>query len=387
MANTGENAVPRVPMKDVSTQNGHDTQSAIDDLQKEEPAESDITEFIDIAQQLEKELTAIVIGQELVVRELLLALLAGGHVLLEGVPGLGKTLLVRTLSDALSLKFARIQFTPDLMPADIVGTTIVSEQSDGTSVGSKRVFSFQPGPIFANIVLADEVNRATPKTQSALLEGMQERTVSVGDSTRPLPKPFFVLATQNPLEMEGTYPLPEAQLDRFLLKILVNFPKAQDLMRISDTTVGIQSYRAKQTATGEQLEHLISIAKAVPVATHIKEYAVRLLLATHPDQEDAPEKVRNYVRYGASPRGLQALLTTSRVRALLESRYNVSVEDLQAVAFPALRHRIILNFDGLADGVTPEDLIKEVIEETEPAHGPSLSRPPSRYTQNGHIQS
>src|SRR2546430_5508064 len=201
-------AVPRVQRKVERTQKGDDPQAAINNHKKEHPAESDITEFIDIAQQLEKELTAIVIGQELVVRELLLALLAGGHVLLEGVPGLGKTLLVRTLSDALSLKFARIQFTPDLMPADIVGTTIVSEQSDGSATGSKRVFSFQPGPIFANIVLADEINRATPKTQSALLEGMQERTVSVGDATRPLPKPFFVLATQNPLEMEGTYALP-----------------------------------------------------------------------------------------------------------------------------------------------------------------------------------
>jgi MoxR-like ATPase len=253
------------------------------------------------------------------------------------------------------------------MPADIVGTTIVSEQSDGSMAGSKRVFSFQPGPIFANIVLADEVNRATPKTQSALLEGMQERTVSVGDSTRPLPRPFFVLATQNPLEMEGTYPLPEAQLDRFLLKILVNFPKAQDLMRIIDTTVGIQTNRAKQITTGEQLEHLISTAKAVPVATHVKEDAVRLLLATHPDQEDAPEKVRHYVRYGASPRGLQALITASRVRALLEGRYNVSLEDIRAVAFPALRHRIMLNFDGLADAVTPEHLIEEIIKEAETA--------------------
>src|SRR5207248_8762993 len=241
--------------------------------------------------------------------------------------------------------------------------TIVSE--DGSSSGNRRVFSYQPGPIFANIVLADEVNRPTPKTQSALLEGMQERTVSVGDTTRPLPKPFFVLATQNPLEMEGTYPLPEAQLDRFLLKILVRFPLAKDLLQIIDATVGTQTYRTKQVASGEQLSKLIETARAVPVATHIKEYAVRLLLATHPDQEDAPEKVRNYVRYGASPRGLQALITTSRVRALLESRYNVSVEDLQAVAFPALRHRIILNFDGLADGVTPEDLIKEIIEETE----------------------
>jgi MoxR-like ATPase len=347
----------------ISAQNGREPDASL--LQEEGPGEADIARFIDIAQRLEQELCSIVIGQERVIRELLLALFSGGHVLLEGVPGLGKTLLVRTLADALDLKFARIQFTPDLMPADIVGTTIVSEQSDGNTTGSRRVFSFQPGPIFANIVLADEVNRATPKTQSALLEGMQERTVSVGDSTRPLPKPFFVLATQNPLEMEGTYPLPEAQLDRFLLKILVNFPKAQDLMRIIDTTVGTQTYHASQITTGEQLEALIATARAVPVATHIKEYAVSLLLATHPDQEDAPEKVRRYVRYGASPRGLQALITSSRVRALLEGRYNVSVEDIQAVAFPALRHRIMLNFDGLADGVTPEDLIGEIIEEIE----------------------
>jgi MoxR-like ATPase len=328
------------------------------------PGEAEIEEFTDVAQQLESELCSIVVGQERVIRELLLALLAGGHVLLEGVPGLGKTLLVRTLADALALKFARIQFTPDLMPADIVGTTIVAEQADNNSVGSRRVFSFQPGPIFANIVLADEVNRATPKTQSALLEGMQEHTVSVGDATRPLPQPFFVLATQNPLEMEGTYPLPEAQLDRFLLKVLVRFPNAKDLMRIVDTTVGSQALRAKRIASGEQLMRLMETARAVPVATHVKEYAVRLLLATHPDQEDAPEQVRKYVRYGASPRGLQALITTSKVRALLEGRYNVSMEDVQNVAFPALRHRIILNFDGLADGITPEDLIEAIIEES-----------------------
>jgi MoxR-like ATPase len=328
------------------------------------PGEADIETFMDVAKQLEDELCSIVVGQERVIRELLLALLAGGHVLLEGVPGLGKTLLVRTLSDALELKFARIQFTPDLMPADIVGTTIVTEQADHNAAGSRRIFSFQPGPIFANIVLADEVNRATPKTQSALLEGMQEHTVSVGDTTRPLPKPFFVLATQNPLEMEGTYPLPEAQLDRFLLKVLVRFPNAGDLMRIIDTTVGIQTLRAKQVTSGEQLLHLIETARAVPVATHVKEYAVRLLLATHPDQEDAPESVRKYVRYGSSPRGLQALIMTGKVRALLEGRYNVSLEDLQNVAFPSLRHRIILNFDGLADGIAPEDLIETIIEET-----------------------
>jgi MoxR-like ATPase len=367
MANKSERTSPDAgaQVENLGVQNGHDAAITDVDSHNEGPAEADITAFIDTAQQLEHELSSIVIGQERVVRELLLALLAGGHVLLEGVPGLGKTLLVRTLSDALALKFARIQFTPDLMPADIVGTTIVSEQSDGTSSGSKRVFSFQPGPIFANIVLADEVNRATPKTQSALLEGMQERTVSVGDSTRPLPKPFFVLATQNPLEMEGTYPLPEAQLDRFLLKVLVRFPDAKDLIRIIDTTVGTTTLRAKQVTSGEQLQQLIETARAVPVATHVKEYGVRLLLATHPDQEDAPEQVHKYVRYGASPRGLQAIITTAKVRALLEGRYNVSLEDLKNVAFPALRHRLILNFDGLADGITPENLIETIIEETE----------------------
>ncbi len=359
---------PRTPSETKhDTEDGRNTEN--------EPDEEDITTFTTLSKQLEEELRSIVVGQERVIRELLLALLAGGHVLLEGVPGLGKTLLVRTLADVFALKFARIQFTPDLMPADIVGTTIVTEQTDipntsdnrrdsGLSL-SKRVFSFQPGPIFANIVLADEVNRATPKTQSALLEGMQEHTVSVGDQTRPLPSPFFVLATQNPLEMEGTYPLPEAQLDRFLLKIMVNFPKAQDLLRIIDTTVGTQTQHAKQVATGEQLLRLIATARAVPVATHIKEYAVRLLLATHPDQEDTPEKVRRYVRYGASPRGLQALIMTARVRALLEGRYNVSTEDIRAVAYPTLRHRLLLNFDGLADDITAEQLIDIIIEEVE----------------------
>lgn len=348
-----------------AAQNGNDPALATIEAGAETPGEADIASFIELASRLEHELRSIVVGQEQVIRELLLALFAGGHVLLEGVPGLGKTLLVRTLADALSLKFARIQFTPDLMPADIVGTTMVSEQAEANATGSRRIFAFQPGPIFANIVLADEVNRATPKTQSALLEGMQERTVSVGDITHPLPRPFFVLATQNPLEMEGTYPLPEAQLDRFLFKILVRFPNARDLMRIIDTTVGTQTLHASQVASGEQLLQLTETARAVPVATRIKEYAVRLLLGTHPDQEDAPEQVRKYVRYGASPRGLQAMILTAKIRALLEGRFNVSHEDLQAVAYPALRHRIILNFDGLADGITPEDLIGAVIEETE----------------------
>src|SRR5258708_3257578 len=305
---TGLEPAIETQIEDLGVQVGNEAAIHGVDSEREGPGEADIETFTDIDKQLESELCSMVVGQERVILKLLLGLLAGGHVLLEGVPGLGKTLLVRTLSDALALKFARIQFTPDLMPADIVGTTIVTEQSDNNSAGSHRAFSFQPGPIFANIVLADEVNRATPKTQSALLEGMQERTVTVGDATRPLPKPFFVLATQNPLEMEGTYPLPEAQLDRFLFKVLVRFPQAKDLMRIIDTTVGTQTLRAKQVATGEQLMHLIETARAVPVATHVKEYAVRLLLATHPDQEDAPEAVHKFGRDGASPRGLQALI-------------------------------------------------------------------------------
>jgi len=372
MAHKSESTSPQSEVKtsnevqfEASNQlNTRDISEIEDKLETGQPDEADIEMFMQIAQQLESELCSIVVGQERVIRELLLALFAGGHVLLEGVPGLGKTLLVRTLSDALELKFARIQFTPDLMPADIVGTTIVTEQSEHQSTASRRVFSFQPGPIFANIVLADEINRATPKTQSALLEGMQEHTVSVGDTTRPLPRPFFVLATQNPLEMEGTYPLPEAQLDRFLLKVLVRFPNAKDLLQIIDTTVGLQTLQARQIASGEQLIHLINTARAVPVATHVKEYAIQLLLATHPDQEDTPDPVRKYVRYGASPRGLQALIMTSKVRALLEGRYNVSLEDIQTVAFPSLRHRIILNFDGLAEGITVEDLIETIVEET-----------------------
>ena len=367
------NAAGRTPLQEQEAQNGALPVEA-QGLAVEEPAEekgpdeADIETFVHTAQRLEQELCSIVVGQERVIRELLLALFAGGHVLLEGVPGLGKTLLVRTLADALALKFARIQFTPDLMPADIVGTTIVTEQLGGGEgmggTGSSRVFRFQPGPIFANIVLADEVNRATPKTQSALLEGMQERTVSVGETTHALPRPFFVMATQNPLEMEGTYPLPEAQLDRFLLKILVRFPNAGDLMRIIDTTVGTMALTAAQVASGEQLERMIGTARAVPVATHIKEYAVQLLLATHPDQEGAPEAIHKYVRYGASPRGLQAMILAAKVLALLEGRYNVSLEDIQAVAFPALRHRMILNFDGLADGVSVDELVETILEET-----------------------
>src|SRR6266404_6791751 len=357
---------PEVQLENLGEQNEIDAAISDTGAVGEGPGEADIEEFLNIAQQLENELCSIVVGQERVIRELLLALLAGGHVLLEGVPGLGKTLLVRTLSDALALKFARIQFTPDLMPADIVGTTIVSEQSDGTSSGSKRAFSVQPGPIFANIVLADEVNRATPKTQSALLEGMQERTVSVGDATRPLPSPFFVLATQNPLEMEGTYPLPEAQLDRFLFKVMVPFPSEEDLITIMDRTTGVEAVTAGKVCTAAEIVEMQRLARSVPIAPHITAFAVSVLAATHPDQPRAPELVREYVRYGASPRGAQALVTAGKIFALLDGRFNVSVDDVRAAALPSLRHRIILNFEGEAEGITTEAVVRAILDSVVP---------------------
>jgi MoxR-like ATPase len=317
-----------------------------------------IADFVERAQHVERELRKVIVGQHQVVREVLVALLAGGHVLLEGVPGLGKTLLVRTLGDVLSLRFSRIQFTPDLMPADIVGTTIVSEDVDG-----RRALRFQSGPVFANLVLADEINRATPKTQSALLEAMQEQTVSAGDMTRPLPRPFFVLATQNPLEMEGTYPLPEAQLDRFMFKVLVPFPHADELQQILDRTIrpGARGSAPEAVAGAEDVLRMIGVARAVEIAPHLATYAVRLVLATHPRDQTAPPSVRQYVRHGASPRGLQSLVAGAQVRALLEERFNVSREDLQAVALPALRHRLIVGFEAQADGVASDRLVQDVL--------------------------
>jgi MoxR-like ATPase len=284
-------------------------------------------------------------------------------VLLEGVPGLGKTLLVRTLSEVLSLRFSRIQFTPDLMPADIVGTTIVSEDLDG-----RRSLRFQAGPVFANLVLADEINRATPKTQSALLEAMQEQTVSAGDATRPMPRPFFVLATQNPLEMEGTYPLPEAQLDRFLFKVLVPFPRADELQQILLRTMRpLPSDATPQAAAGaDDVLRMLRVVREVPVAPHLQTYAVRLVLATHPRDQLAPGTVRQYVRHGASPRGLQALVAGAQVRALLEGRFNVARDDLRAVAAAAFRHRLFLGFEAQADGVTAERLVTDVLEHVAP---------------------
>src|SRR5579859_6570142 len=291
-----------------------------------------------------------------VVRQTLVALLAGGHALLEGVPGLGKTLLVRTLAHVLDLQFSRVQFTPDLMPADITGTTILQEDENG-----RRSFRFEPGPLFANVVLADEVNRATPKTQSALLEAMQEGTVTVGRHTHTLSRPFFVLATQNPLEMEGTYPLPEAQLDRFLLKILVPFPDDFVLRGIVERTLFPPSVPEPSIA-GSSMNQMLRVGRDVPIAGPLIDYAVSLISATHPDRTST-RTVMAFVRAGASPRGLQALITGAQVMALLDGRYNVAVGDLQALAIPALRHRVLLNFEGESEGITPDSIVQDVLHD------------------------
>ncbi len=316
-----------------------------------------VDQFRELASAIRREVGRVIVGQEEVVRHVLISLLAGGHVLLEGVPGLGKTMLIRTLGQALDLQFARIQFTPDLMPADITGTEILSDQ-DG-----RREFRFQPGPIFANLVLADEINRATPKTQSALLEAMQEGSVTVGDRTYHLEQPFFVLATQNPIEMEGTYPLPEAQLDRFFFKVNVEFPSSGELVEILARTTGSETTVARRAATGPQLLAMRDLARQVPIASHVSEYVARLVVATHPENASAPPLVRQYVRYGSSPRGGQALILGAKVTALLEGRYNVSFADVQAVAPAALRHRLLLNFEGMAEGLRPDRIIQEVLEE------------------------
>jgi MoxR-like ATPase len=322
-----------------------------------------VEDFLTRAAAIEGELRKTIVGQHDVVRQVLMALFAGGHVLLEGVPGLGKTLLVRTLGEALSLRFSRIQFTPDLMPADIVGTTIVSEDLDG-----RRALRFQAGPIFSHLVLADEINRATPKTQSALLEAMQEQTVSAGDATRPLPRPFFVLATQNPLEMEGTYPLPEAQLDRFMFKILVPFPRADELQQILQRTMRpLPADSAPQAVAGaEDVLRMLRVTREVAVAPHLAAYAVRLVLSTHPSDQLAPASIRQYVRHGASPRGLQAMVAGAQARALLEHRFNVAREDLVSVAPAALRHRLILGFEAQADGISADKLVAHVLEHVSP---------------------
>jgi MoxR-like ATPase len=316
--------------------------------------------FAERATAIEAEVGRVIVGQRDLVRQTMTGLLANSHVLLEGVPGLGKTMLVRTIADVIDCTFSRIQFTPDLMPADITGTNILIEE------GGQRVFKFQAGPIFANLVLADEINRATPKTQSSLLEAMQEHQVTVARNRYPLDPPFFVLATQNPLEMEGTYPLPEAQLDRFLFKVMVPFPSEADLITIMDRTTGSESASAQKVATAAEIVEMQRLARAVPIAPHITAYAVSILAATHPDQPRAPELVREYVRYGGSPRGAQALVTAGKIFALLDGRFNVSVDDIRAVALPSLRHRIILNFEGEAEGITTEAVVRTILESVAP---------------------
>ncbi len=314
-------------------------------------------EFRQRAQAVEAEVGQVIVGQRDLIRQTMVTLLAGGNALLEGVPGLAKTTLVRTLSDVIDCGFSRIQFTPDLMPADIIGTTLISEDEHG-----RKTFRFEPGPIFSNLVLADEINRATPKTQSALLEAMQEHTVTVSKTIHRLAAPFFVLATQNPLEMEGTYPLPEAQLDRFFFKINVTFPSTAELVEIANRTTGNRMPQARKVANSALINEMQALARTVPIASHVMHYAARLITATHPENKEAPNITRQYIRYGASPRGMQALILAGKILALLDGRFNVAFVDLKAAALPALRHRCILNFEAQAEGISTDEVILAIME-------------------------
>ena len=322
--------------------------------------EARVREFVAAFEALRTEVEKVIVGHRAIITHVLTAMFAGGHVLLEGVPGLGKTLLVNTLAECLELSFSRIQFAPDLMPADIIGTNIIVEDADG-----RKHFQLQHGPIFAHILLADEINRATPKTQSALLEGMQEGPVTVGGASRPVPAPFFVLATQNPIEMEGTYPLPEAQLDRFLFKLRVRYPAIDELHAIIDRTTQSRHATVSRVMNGPSVLAFRELIREVPIASHIRDFASAIVMATHPQWEGAPDTTRRFVRYGASPRGAQALVLGAKVRALAEGRYNVSMEDIKALAAPALRHRIILNFEGEAEGVDTDNLVEQLVAAAE----------------------
>lgn len=319
--------------------------------------QQDAAQFVTSFNQVREEIARVVVGQRGVVKEILIGLFAGGHVLLEGVPGIGKTLMVHTLADTLSCRFSRIQFTPDLMPTDIIGTRIVIEDEAG-----HKHFTFQPGPVFTQILLADEINRATPKTQSALLEAMQERSVTTAGETRKLDRPFFVIATQNPLEMEGTYPLPEAQLDRFLFKIYVRFPSVDELVEVSRRTTVRDMPKANVALSDDTVVQLLGTVRDMPIADHVERYAANILIATHPDSDRATPMIKQYGKYGASPRGLQAMILGGKVRALLDGRFNVAEEDIRAVAKPSLRHRILLNFEGEAEEVSTDAIVDEILE-------------------------
>jgi MoxR-like ATPase len=319
--------------------------------------EESIEVFRESYSRLRAEIGKVIVGQDAIVDGTLIAIFGGGHVLLEGVPGLGKTLLVRTLSQALDLSFNRVQFTPDLMPADILGTNLVVESPAG-----RREFQFQRGPIFAHIILADEINRATPKTQSALMEAMQEKQVTAGGEIRKLAEPFFVLATQNPIDQEGTYPLPEAQLDRFFFKLLVGYPTASELTEVINRTTEGAVVTVEKALDRENLQALQRLVREVPVASHVKDYAVRLVLATHPKTDTGVPIANQFLRFGSSPRGAQTLILAGKVRALTQGRFNVGFEDIETVAPAALRHRLILNFEAEAEGITTDHIVAEVLQ-------------------------
>jgi MoxR-like ATPase len=309
-------------------------------------------------ERINNELAKIIVGQNLLTKHLFTCLLCGGHALIEGVPGLGKTLIVRSLSKILDLKYSRIQFTPDLMPADILGTNIVKEDGEGS-----RYFEFYKGPIFGQLILADEINRASPKTQSALLEAMQEEKVTIFGTKYLLEPPFMVLATQNPIEMEGTYPLPEAQVDRFFFKLKINYPDKNELLEIMDKTTEDYKYELKDVIGTDSILEMKSLVKQIPIASHVKDYAIRLVLASHPDNPQATALVNQYVLFGASPRGVQSLILAGKVNAVLEGRYNVSSEDISEVAKAALRHRIVLNIKGETEGIDVDQVIEEIIKQ------------------------
>ena len=323
-----------------------------------EAARADVVEFQKSISNLREEMGKMIVGNREVIDGVLTCMLAGSHALLEGVPGLGKTMIVRTMAEALALQFSRVQFTPDMMPADILGTTVIEESATGA-----KSFSFRKGPIFANIVLADEINRATPKTQSALLEAMQEHRVTIAKHTYQLDEPFFVLATQNPLESEGTYPLPEAQLDRFFFKLHVPFPNRDELNAILERTTGNVTPKVNAVMTKDRILEMQRLVRDVPIAKHVQDYAVRLLQATHPTTPGALDGVKRFVKFGSSPRGAQALLLAGKIRALFEGRFAASLDDIRAVALPALRHRVLLNFEGEAEGVKTDDVLHEILKQ------------------------